>query len=154
MLNMINTDMLYESILSIIQFNSDPSNNERLLQLYALYDGFSESPLIGAGAGAVASYIRSYEHPWAYELYYVSLLFQYGIIGFMFYLAGVIYLIASMIKKMCYSQYNVYNVYYVSILSGMVSFLIATFTNPYLAKFDYMWVIFLPASIVLSKNKD
>ncbi|PMH45950.1 hypothetical protein BCU68_09145 [Vibrio sp. 10N.286.49.B3] len=150
MLNVINTDMLYESILSIVQFNSDPSNNERLLQLYALYDGFSESPLIGAGAGAVASYIRSYEHPWAYELYYASLLFQYGLIGFIFYLVGVIYLIASMIKKIFYSQYDVY---YISILSGMVSFLIATFTNPYLAKFDYMWVIFLPASIVLSKNK-
>lgn len=34
------------------------------------------------------------------------------------------------------------------LLVGLTCFLIANATNPYLLKFDYMWVIFLPLAII------
>jgi len=35
-------------------------------------------------------------------------------------------------------------------LTGFMSFMIANATNPYLAKFDYMWVFFIPVAIMNS----
>jgi len=44
------------------------------------------------------------------------------------------------------------NVFFVKIafptLVGMISFLIGNATNPYLGKFDFMWVIFVPVLII------
>ena len=33
-------------------------------------------------------------------------------------------------------------------LSGLFCFLIINATNPYLASFDYLWVVFLPVAIL------
>ena len=35
-----------------------------------------------------------------------------------------------------------------SVLVGTVSFLIANGADPYLEKYDYMWVVFLPVAII------
>jgi hypothetical protein len=34
------------------------------------------------------------------------------------------------------------------VLAGMTCFLIANATNPYLGKFDCLWVIFLPIALI------
>jgi hypothetical protein len=60
-------------------------DEERYLQYKSLIEGWLKSPLIGSGVGAVASYVRSDEQPWSYELYFISILFQQGIIGFFMY---------------------------------------------------------------------
>ncbi len=36
----------------------------------------------------------------------------------------------------------------ISFMVGLVAFLIANTTNPYLGKFDYMWVIFIPVMFI------
>lgn len=47
--------------------------------------------------------------------------------------------------------------YILPVLVGTACFLIANTTNPYLAKFDYIWVVFLPVALIniwlLDKNK-
>jgi O-antigen ligase len=132
-----------DQISSILDFSDNQSNIERKLQFDALFDGIKQSPIYGQGAGAAASYIRSESQPWAYELSYIALAFQYGIVGLFVYAAGPIFLIFSLAK---YTRIHGRNTFEFSLLAGFISFLIANGTNPYLAKFDYMWVIFIPVA--------
>lgn len=137
-------DYFYETLVNIFNFETNESNIERRLQFQALWDGFLHNPIFGAGAGASANYIRSESQPWAYELTYMAFLFQYGIVGLSLYLISILFLIF----KMRLLAMN--NIYIFSVLSGFISFMLANATNPYLAKFDYMWVIFIPVVICFS----
>ena len=153
LMGIITFDFIYQNISSIFDFKQDLSNALRYLQFNALIDGFQENPILGAGAGAAASFSRSYEHPWAYELYYLAILFQYGLLGILPFVLGIIYLLFSMgalaIKVV---SNNLKFTSLISFLSGFIAFLIATATNPYLGKFDYMWIIFIPLSIINCKK--
>lgn len=145
-------DYFVDRVANIFNFNSNDSNIERKYQFDALMDGFFEHPLIGNGAGAVASYLRSDTQPWAYELSYVAFLFQFGSLGFFIYFIGVLYLFYVLIKRVKVVGRNSMEFCY---LSGFISFMMANATNPYLLKFDYMWVIFIPLGIsnsVFTKN--
>jgi hypothetical protein len=52
-------------------------------QFFALVRGWLEHPILGAGHGASAfGSIRSETMPWAYELSYLAILFQTGLVGF------------------------------------------------------------------------
>lgn len=52
--------------------------------------------MFGSGAGAAAEYTRFSEQS-AYELSYV-IMFHYGVLGFMIYLFGIIYIFVSLLK--------------------------------------------------------
>jgi len=116
----------------------------RAEQLDALVRGWLEHPILGAGLGASAEAygsVRS-ERPWEYELYYVALLYQVGIIGFIFLASGVVwtyFMGVRIIKRDKMLRRSM-----LPILVGMLSMLIANATNPYLVRFDGIWVIFLP----------
>lgn len=131
--------------MTIFDFTTNESNIERALQYDSLIDGFIQSPLFGAGAGAAAQYNRSIEQPWAYELSYVGFLFQYGVIGFLLYATGVIILTFHLVALVKRKGRNSFEFFY---LTGFIAFMIANATNPYLAKFDYMWVLFIPVAIM------
>lgn len=144
-----NKDLLLNNLQSIFDFQSNESNLERRHQFEALKEGISNNVIIGAGAGAAASYSRSFEQPWAYELFYVSTIYHYGIFCFLVYLSGVVYLAWRQLKFI-FSLTLDYQARLFSLcfLAGFFSFLIATATNPYIGKFDYMWVIFIPVMMV------
>lgn len=145
----IELQIYIEKFYSIFDFSSNDSNLERVYQFRALYEGISNAPLFGSGAGAAAEYSRSSEQPWAYELSYVAFMFHYGIFGFLIYLLGIVYILVSLLK-ICKDKIvsRDIKVFIVSFLTGFVAFLVANSTNPYLAKFDYMWVIFIPVMII------
>lgn len=143
-------DFYSEQISSILDFENNSSNLERGLQFDALMDGVWDAPFFGNGAGAAASYTRSETQPWAYELSYIALIYQYGLIGFSIYACGVGYLIIKLRKLAIEREGGGLAAFY---LAGMLSFLIANATNPYLAKFDYMWVIFIPVAIVMARKR-
>lgn len=145
----INYEVYIDKISTIFDFSTSESNLERAYQFKALAKGISNAPLFGNGAGATAEYTRSVEQPWAYELSYIALIFHYGFIGFLAYFLGVIYIIWHMIRicKDIHVSRNI-KVFIFSFLTGLVAFLIANATNPYLGKFDYMWVIFIPIMII------
>lgn len=135
----------FDLVNSIFDFTSNQSNLERVYQFDALMRGIVDAPLFGHGAGAVADYIRSDEMPWAYELFFLSIVFQYGIFGFLLYASGVAFIcwhLISSIKKKGRSSFEFY------FLSGFIAFIAATASNPYLGKFDYMWVLFIPYAII------
>lgn len=145
----IELQIYIEKFYSILDFSSNDSNLERVYQFRALYEGIANTPLFGSGAGAAAEYTRSSEQPWAYELSYVAFIFHYGMLGFMIYLSGIVYIFVSLLK-ICKDKIvsRDVKVSIVSFLAGFVAFLVVNSTNPYLMKFDYMWVIFIPVMII------
>lgn len=140
-------DYFIDRVANIFNFDSNYSNLERKYQFDALMAGLYEHPLFGNGAGAAASYLRSDTQPWAYELSYIAFLFQFGCVGFSIYFIGVLFLFYTLIKRVKHVGRNSMEFCY---LSGFISFMIANATNPYLLKFDYMWVIFIPLGIANS----
>jgi hypothetical protein len=141
----VGKDYYIHQIISIFDFTENESNLVRVDQLHSLMRGIADSPIFGSGAGAVADYIRSYDMPWLYELTYVSFIFQYGILGFVIYAAGIVYLCRRLIILIQEKGRSSFEFYF---LSGFIGFLLANATNPYLSSFDYMWIIFTPYAIV------
>lgn len=142
-------DLVFEDIQSIFNFESNASNLERKYQFEALITGIQQNVLFGSGAGAAAGYARSLEQPWAYELSYVALLFQYGLLGFIIYTAGILYLVWWQIRFIFNTTIEYQSrIFVLSFLAGFLSLLVANATNPYLGKFDYMWVIFIPVMMI------
>ncbi|MCE9887098.1 O-antigen ligase family protein [Obesumbacterium proteus] len=147
--NSMSTQLFIEQVTSILNFKTDDSNLERVYQFEALIDGVINSPIVGAGGGAAASYLRSETQPWTYELYYIALMFQYGLVVFSAYVAGVIYIAVRLYKFILLKNLGRHiNISIASYLVGYLCFIIASATNPYLAKFDYVWVIFIPTAII------
>lgn len=140
-------EFYFEQMSTIFNFESDASNLERSAQFGYLIDEISKYPFFGSGAGATAGYSRSFEQPWAYELSYVALIFQYGVFGFLVYLFGILLLVRGLLRSI--EQCGKLGFAYF-FLSGFLSFLVANATNPYLGKFDYMWVIFIPFAIFVN----
>ena len=135
-----------DKFLDGFRFYTDKGASLRRIQFYALINGWLESPLFGKGLGAVANIIRSQKYPWSYELYYISILFQTGLFGFFAYVSGILWIYWIGIKMICSG--NKLGYYILPVLVGLTSFLIASGTNPYIGKFDYIWVLFLPLAII------
>lgn len=139
----VNLYEIYEGIVEGLSFgsSSDPSTQARTMQFFSLIDGWSASPIFGNGFGAVASVIRNTDMPWAYELSYMSLLFHTGLIGVIVYVSLVFWIVwqGLIISN---NREDIQHIF--PYIIGLVSFLIGNISNPYLMKFDYLWVIFLP----------
>lgn len=135
--------------LDKFDFDNDLSAGLRQEQFRALLQGWSANPIWGAGHGASAQMfgsVRSDDQSWAYELSYMALLYQTGLLGFAIYSAGVLWIYRMGLKLI--RSGDALGFYVLPVLSGMTCFLIANATNPYLAKFDCLWVIFLPVGLI------
>jgi len=127
--------------------SSDDSPQARTEQTHALLKEWEQRPIIGAGFGATShGSLRSEETPWAYELYYLALLFQTGIIGLGAYCLAVLWIYYSAVRIIKAGGQAAQIMF--PVLVGMTGFLIASASNPYLSKFDGLWVIFLPVAII------
>ena len=141
-----NLQSLIKMFLEGFDFQHSGSAIAPKTQFYALLEEWSKYPLFGAGHGAGVSYLRSTKQPWAYELCYVALLYQTGLIGFLAYSSGIILMFWKGIGMIRSGQYP--GIQILPVLVGTTCFLIGHATNPYLGKFDYMWVIFLPLAFI------
>lgn len=124
----------------------ESSSAARFEQASALWTAFSKTPWFGSGLGSTVDVIRSEEMPWAYELWYLALLMNVGLLGFLVYSSAVAWVL---IKGVSISRKDrEFASLFVPLASAMVVFLIMSATNPYLGKFDYLWVIFLPVALI------
>jgi hypothetical protein len=129
------------------QFASDPVALSRAQQFDALIRGWLTSPLLGAGHGAAApDMIRSLEMPWAYELTYAALLYHTGLVGAFCYAGGILWIYLQAVRII--RSGSGLAPLTVAVLTGTTTFLIAGATNPYLERYDALWVIFLPLAII------
>lgn len=136
-----------EMFLSGFDFETTVSGSLRKDQFFALVEGWLERPLLGMGHGASAiGSVRSEDQPWAYELSYLVLLFHTGIVGFSIYASGVAWIVWNGLKIV--RSGDRLGLYMLPVLVGMLCFLIGNATNPYLEKYDFMWVIYLPVALI------
>lgn len=146
-------DALSEEISSISDFSYNESNYERSMQAKSMAKDFYDSPLWGNGIGYVSEYVRTPDHPWEYELVYNYLLSSFGIIGFSVFIASLLWVY---IKSFSISKNNKeYMILLMPQIAGLFSFLIINATNPYLLKFDFLWILYLPIltiSTILKTN--
>lgn len=141
-----NLQALTKMFLEGFNFQYSGGAIARKTQFFALLEGWSKYPLFGAGHGAGVSYLRSTKQPWAYELFYLALLYQTGLIGFLAYSSGIIWMFWKGIRMI--RSGHLLGIQILPVLVGTACFLIGNATNPYLGKFDYMWVIFLPLAFI------
>ncbi|MDA8088008.1 MAG: hypothetical protein M0Z75_15075 [Nitrospiraceae bacterium] len=116
-------------------------------QYRALMGAWSRRPLFGAGHGAVDwESVRNYKMPWSYELSYLALLFHVGIVGFSIYGIGVLWIIWKAVGII--RSGDRMGLYMLPVLVGMICYLVVNATNPFLEKFDNLWVLFLPLALI------
>ena len=140
-------DAMVEFFASGFDSKFEESANIRGEQFSALLQGWSDSPLFGVGHGVTHfRVLRSDDVPWAYELSYVALLYHTGIVGFCLYAAGVMWIFWMGVKILRAGDWV--SLYMFPVLVGLSCFLIANATNPYLEKYDFMWIIFLPVALI------
>lgn len=136
-----------EFLATGLDFENDRSAIARREQLWALLGAWLERPWLGWGLGtSVHGFLRSATHPWAYELSYVALLFQTGVLGVTIYALGVIWIVCQGIRVIRIG--GVAAGHMVGALTGMAAFLVGNATNPYLQKFDFMFVLFYPLAVI------
>jgi hypothetical protein len=139
---------------SIASFNdrlakSVESGDVRREQAVALFNGFTENPIIGVGFGeGVDEVIRSEERPWTYELSYSVILYTTGIIGSSIYLCCLLTVFYKLLRSL--KSLKQYNQITIPILVAFSCFLIANGTNPYLGSYDFMWMLYLPMAYINS----
>jgi hypothetical protein len=139
--------VLSEQFFSAFDYSGESGASLRYQQFAALMSGWSDSPIIGQGLGAAAkAIIRNEEMVWAYELSYVALLFQVGLLGFTFYFAAVLWIFFAGINTVRRRPEAAQVI--LPLLAGVAGFLLVNATNPYLSKFDYLWTIFLPVAAI------
>lgn len=119
----------------------------RLEQYQAMMDEWAGNPWIGRGLGASAHLsTRSDTSPWAYELSYIYLLFETGLVGFAIYTAGIVWIFSSGIKII--RRGGIGAQFMLPVLAGLTGMLMANASNPYLSGSDGMWSIFLPLAFI------
>ena len=116
----------------------------RVNQLPFLLNYFFHHPW-GSGFGVILPksdiYIRDSISRWKFELTYLQLLCNTGILGIFFYLTLFISLFKKLRKLFLHTNISMI---VCSTLNGLQLFLIATFTNPYISSFESIFLIFLP----------
>jgi hypothetical protein len=115
-------------------------------QFISMMREWETTPLFGTGFGAAASYIRSTEQPWAYELTYVAMLFHAGVAGLLLYAAAVAWIFVNAIRVIQTDPRL--GPLLLPVMVGTTAFLIGNASNPYLEKYDYIWVLFLPIAFI------
>lgn len=145
----IKLERVEEAFVSGFNFSSkgEEAAGVRGDQFADLVEGWTKDPLLGVGHGVPAPHvIRSVEQSWTYELSYIALLYQTGLLGVLIYglAIGWTFLRGIEITRRDPQAAGLL----LPLLAGMTGFLISNATNPYLAKFDYLWTIFLPVAAI------
>ena len=141
--DLINLVGFYERIADIFIYNE---SSARQLQFRSLIDGFYENPIFGSGFGGQASIIRNSAQPWHYELTYVKLLFNTGIVGMLLLVCLLsFYTIKSL--RLCRIDKKNYSIN-VSLIVGFFCVLIVSSSNPYMYSFDFLFILAIPPLII------
>jgi O-antigen ligase len=112
----------------------------RTSQAASLYSAFLSYPFFGSGIGGISELVRSEDAPWVYELTYLQLLFNFGIVGTALF--GALFF-SQIWRVRCNSRYRRinYSIEERSMFSGAFFLIFGAATNPYLGSFDFMLMI-------------
>lgn len=111
----------------------------RNAQVSTLRKEISARPFFGQGLGYVsADCIRSEQQPWRFELTYLGMALNIGLVGMALF--GLVYLrwLKIAFSALLPRQETV------PILCGSAFFLICSASNPYILSVEYLWIYFIP----------
>jgi hypothetical protein len=127
----------------------DVGAGERYKQARELVAAWTAHPLLGWGWGHGApGFLRSDDRPWEYELQYVLLLFSTGLVGWVLYAAGVVWVYWTGARVIRSGAPHARDM--VPALTGLTGALLANATNPYLVSGGNMWMVFFPIALINS----
>jgi O-antigen ligase len=112
---------------------SELSTSSRFEQGPQLLAGFEAHPLLGSGLGAwlTSGYRRSLDTPWSFELAYLQLLFQLGIVGLLCLTSAIMPVVISAWRRLLAAR-GENRVLALAGLSSLAGYLFACAGNPYL----------------------
>jgi hypothetical protein len=135
------------SDMDLIQRINDEFSDEsvRVNQLPFLLDYFLHHPW-GSGFGVILPnsepHIRDSVSKWNFELTYLQLICNTGILGILFYPLLFIFLFKKL-HKFLLAKTDI-SIITSSSINGLQLFLLASFSNPYISSFESIFLIFLP----------
>ncbi len=136
----------------IAQFNSsfemelDESNYVRAMQFKSLTNDFLQHPIFGRGQGYVSSFVSTPESPSEYEMSYSYMLGGKGLVGAFIIFGSYFIVLLKSIRAIRRSKELAGFV--LPPILGLICLSIMNITNPYLNKFDFLWIFFLPIIVL------
>lgn len=116
-------------------------------QIQDLIYTWIKKPILGWGDSANSlNIIRSEANAGAYEMNYFALLMQRGVVGFCVFWLQIYFIIYE--SLMIVKKKKLFMSESFSITIGLVTFLFANATNPYLDSFDRLLILFLPLALI------
>jgi hypothetical protein len=109
-------------------------SNARSDQFHALINGFVNNYWFGSGFGISVEIIRDADRPWLYELTYLQLLFNVGLIGISAFFLLLFIFYAKAIWRV--SNFSSCKTEALALLTGFVIFSAGAASNPYYSGFD------------------
>lgn len=137
--------MLNHPEMRIFDFSSDfTSSSARYVQFFSLMNLFWQHPIFGAGFGASAGVVRSFDAPYSYELTYVALLAKIGIVGA---------LVLGLPMAVWLGRTMRNNRDWMSIVILIVTVVLMTATNPYLINLVGLSIVAFLVAIGIWANR-
>jgi O-antigen ligase len=126
----IGVGMLFGAV-SRPSFLGDASAGLRETQAPKLWDAFKQNPVFGDGLGAVVRprFVRDPAAPWSYELTYLQLLFQMGVLGLLAVLALPLAVVRRGLRE---AGTGALRAQPLAGAMAILGILVASATNPYL----------------------
>ena len=130
--------------------NIESGNELRLEQISALTKGIMSKPFFGAGLGASAEIfgsVRNEDEPWSYEVYFLALAFQIGVLSFL-----LISLVTSYVhgRLLFINKTNLST----SIFFSSLMVLLVGFSNPVFMRFDGIWFFFITLQFLIFSKQN
>jgi O-antigen ligase len=134
-------------------FLGDTSAGLRETQAPKLWDAFKQNPLLGDGLGAVVRprFVRDPAAPWSYELTYLQLLFQIGVLGLLAALALPLAVVRQGLREAGTGPLRAQPLAGAMAILGI---LVASATNPYLLASFGMLCVAIGLSLVARAGPD
>ena len=115
----------------------------RRAQINCLTKEIASSPFFGNGLGCVIKQcVRSESQPWRFELTYLGIIMNIGLIGFAVYIGVYLF----WFRKVVYNGESTRDV--MPLLCGSAFFIICSATNPYIMGVENLWIYFVPYMLV------
>jgi len=142
----VNIFKIFDGFIKKVNSGGESARTE---QFNALVEGINQN-IFGAGHGVGVDYIRSYKYPWRYEILPLALIYRVGFFGFIIYTLPFFYSCREFIRLRINSQDKIMDRFMVS---GLISIVIASFTNPYLESFEFQFFYVFPFIYFINRNK-
>ena len=119
--------------VSFVAQRNELSTSYRLEQAPQLLRGFRRHVVLGSGLGATlpSGFRRDQSEPWSFELSYLQLLFQLGVVGILLLLAVPAVALYRGIRSFAHADLD-HRVPIAAAIGGMAGFLFTSGGNPYL----------------------